>query len=308
MTPLTPTSKPIEGKKKSLVDIVKEVIPEADVPSEATLRLIRNLYCKDCNDDEFARYMYYCSKYKLDPMEGYVECVKYKLTSPAMIFLGKRALLTVASRNKNYDGCETGIFYRNPNQIVTQNTPGEPNQEPTYSIYTVDDGKKKKPELYAYCVVYRKDKRIPTYVEIKASEYHRGTDVWNTKLETMSKKVALSQALEQAFPEEFAAAYVAEEFGLASDEDGHVILESDAEESYQLPETIANAVASSPVLPRGMDIQPKKFVTADSDDKVGVDVESVAKDSAIDAVTEILAPKTEEKKEEVIPKKKKMDF
>ena len=310
MTPLTPTSSKVSAEKKSLREIVAEVIPEADVPSEGTLRLIRNLYCKECNDDEFARYMYYCSKYKLDPMEGYVECVKYSLKSPAMIFLGKRALLTVASRNKNYDGCQTGIFYRNPNRIVTQNTPGEPNKEPTYSIYVVEDGKKKRPELYAYCIVYRKDKKIPTYVEIKASEYHRGTEVWNTKLETMAKKVALSQALEQAFPEEFAAAYVAEEFGLASDEDGHVILDPELD-TNQLPEAIAAAIASSPVLPNGMDVQPRTFIDNDAlEETAKSDIEEVitnaATDSAIDAVKNVLA-KSEEV-EEVIPQKKQLDF
>ena len=111
-------------------------------------------------------------------------------------------------------------------------------------------------------------------------------------------------------PEEFAAAYVAEEFGLASDEDGHVILDPELD-TNQLPEAIAAAIASSPVLPNGMDIQPRTFIDNDAlEETAKEDIEEVitnaATDSAIDAVKNVLA-KSEEV-EEVMPQKKQLDF
>lgn len=188
---------------------------QSRIPSNRLMELSRRLHCENATDYEFAQYMYYCVKYNLDPLLGYVEFVKYDKTSnkPAQIFIGKRGMLTIAARNPNFVAANTDIYYKNPNVIVAMDTPAEAGQPATFS--KINLGTDRKPEMYASCVVYRKDRDVPTYVTIRTKEYNTGNSTWASKSETMSKKVALTQALEMAFPESYANGFSPEEFGLS---------------------------------------------------------------------------------------------
>ena len=91
-------------------DIVKELLEEFNVHNytESKLSRIRALYCKGkssdkrneivCTDDEFYQFMYFVLKFKLDPLQGYIQCIKYSDNVPAQIFLGKDALIASVTK------------------------------------------------------------------------------------------------------------------------------------------------------------------------------------------------------------------
>lgn len=222
------------------------------IPPVRVIEIARNIKCPLCSDEEFIIYMYYCIKYNLDPLLGYVECVKYDKNKPAQIFLGKRGLLTMAARNPHFVAATTDIHYKNPNVLVASALPSEAGQDTVYT--TVNLGTNRAPTMYSSCIVWRNDRDVPTYVTIKASEYNTGNSTWSGKTETMAKKVALTQALEMAFPEDFANGYSPEEFGLKS----HEIRTSPT----MITESIKGAYANLPeiALPNGIIRPSKKLV------------------------------------------------
>jgi len=181
------------------------------VPSNTKLSLARRKYCSKCNADEFAMYVLWCVNYDFDVLSGLVECVKYKDDVPAQIFLGKDGLLALAFKTGKLLALETGYYYTNPNLIVAKNIPGDCEGEDTWSKMVIP-GKEKLPELRAWCKVYIRGLIKPITVDIASKEYNKYTDIWASKTETMTKKVALSQALSIAFAKELAGVYVKEEF------------------------------------------------------------------------------------------------
>ena len=249
------------------------ILPDPTFYSEAQLRLSRNLYCKfqntECTDDEFVKFIYLAYKYKFDPVEGYIQCVKYVANGkpqPANIFLGKDALLAIVSRQKTFLGIQAGVFYRNPNVIVQQNTAGAPNEAPTYSTYKT--GKNANPILYGYAIIYRSDRSCPIYVEVAAREYHRNNEVWSTKTETMIKKVAISQCCQMAYPEEFTGVFVAEEFDMTTDAEGNIIpaMPEYSAPSVPTPDVIANRINNEAILPKGFDVSPRMNIIKTEDE------------------------------------------
>ena len=85
------------------------------------------------------------------------------------VFINKQGYLAYANRQPQFEGLETGTEVRNG-------------------------------ETYAHCTVYRSDRKYPTRVEIKMSEFCKKTPVWAQMPEHMLKKTATSLALREAFP------------------------------------------------------------------------------------------------------------
>lgn len=220
-------------------DIVKELLEEFNVHNytESKLSRIRALYCKGkssdkrteifCTDDEFYQFMYFVLKFKLDPLQGYIQCIKYSDNVPAQIFLGKDALIALVSREQTFLGMKSGIFYRKPSEMIYSKIKSELidgnelNQETNDNIEELSNENPVKNDsykLYGYAKIYRNDRTVPIYVECSLTEYHRGNETWNLRPETMIKKVAISQACEMAYPEIFAGMYLSEEFYLSEQE------------------------------------------------------------------------------------------
>ena len=56
--------------------------------------------------------------------------------------------------------------------------------------------------------VYKKGRDNPSEARVSLSEYTTGRSTWNTKPCTMIRKVAIVQAIREAFPKDFAGMYV----------------------------------------------------------------------------------------------------
>ena len=142
-----------------------------------------------------------CRYAGLNPWLKEAYCIKYG-NEPATMVIGKEAFMKRAESSPGYDGIDAGI-------IVT-----------TGDAITYRKGTLKLPGeeiLGGYAEVYRKDRSHPYRIEVSFEEYAgRKNDgslnrQWSKKPATMIRKVALVQALREAFPENFSGLYSEEE-------------------------------------------------------------------------------------------------
>lgn len=142
-----------------------------------------------------------CRYAGLNPWLKEAYCIKYG-NEPATMVVGKEAFMKRAESAPGYDGIDAGI-------IVT-----------TGDAITYRKGTLKLPGeeiLGGYAEVYRKDRSHPYRIEVSFEEYAgRKKDgslnsQWSKKPATMIRKVALVQALREAFPDNFSGLYSEEE-------------------------------------------------------------------------------------------------
>lgn len=106
-----------------------------------------------------------------------------------------------ASANPMYDGKESGII------VLTAD--GRPVRREGCAVYKALG----EQLLGGWCRVFVKGKEKPEYAEVAFQEYDTGRSIWAAKPATMIHKVAVSQALRAAFPNEFNGTYEPEEIG-----------------------------------------------------------------------------------------------
>ena len=155
---------------------------------------------------EVAMFMNLCKFSGLNPWLKEAYLIKYGSNEPATLVTGKDAFQKRAEDHPAFDGAEAGIIVHN-----------KETGEVTYRIGTM-----KFPEeeiLGGYAEVWRKDRSHSTRIEVSFEEYagrkKDGTlnGQWSKKPATMIRKVALVQALREAFPKSFGGMYAAEEQG-----------------------------------------------------------------------------------------------
>ena len=152
------------------------------------------------SDQEIQMFLELCKYQRLNPFLREVYLIKYG-NSPATMVTGKETFLKRAVKNPRYEGHQTGIL---------------------------DNGQ------VAWAEVYVHNYQVPIKCEVDYDEYvglrQDGSPnrMWTTKPRTMLKKVALVQALREAFPEDFGGLYSQEEINTVAEELPHseVIVES----------------------------------------------------------------------------------
>lgn len=153
---------------------------------------------------EVAMFMQMCKYSGLNPWLKEAYCIKYG-SEPATMVTGKEAFLKRAEKEPSYDGFKAGIAvldesgnysYREGAIVI----PGE----------TLIGG---------WAEVFRKDRENSTRIEVGFEEYASRTKdgtlnkQWKSKPATMIRKVALVQALREAFSTTFGGMETAEELG-----------------------------------------------------------------------------------------------
>lgn len=155
-------------------------------------------------DQEIMMFMSLCKFQKLNPWLKEAYCIKYG-TSPATVVIGKEAFMKRAESQEDYDGFEAGIIIASEDGYVYRKGAFYDRQSETV--------------VGGWAEVYRKTRKIPYRIEVSFDEYAGRTkdgklnSQWATKPATMIRKVALVQALREAFPQAFAGLYSAEEQG-----------------------------------------------------------------------------------------------
>jgi phage recombination protein Bet len=133
-------------------------------------------------DDEIVHFMNMCRYQLLNPWLREAYLIKYSPDSPATMVVGKDVFLKRASRNPKFRG---------------------------HKAEAVED--KDGTVTGAWAEVYIKDYQVPIRVTVAFKEYNQNNRMWNSKPKTMIRKVALAQALREAFPEDFEGLYSEEE-------------------------------------------------------------------------------------------------
>jgi len=150
---------------------------------------IKKYICPTATDQEIVFFMELCKRQGLNPFIKDAYLIKYG-TSPASTVVGKDVFLKRANGIPGYRGYEAGIIVLSDNQVV--NTKG-----------ILPPGAK---IIGGWAKVYSEN-REPLEIEVNLSEYDSGKALWASKTATMIRKVALVQALREAFPEIYQGLY-----------------------------------------------------------------------------------------------------
>lgn len=181
---------------------------------------VRNVICPKATDAECKIFLETCRQYKLNPFTKEAYLIHYDNNSDATassIVLGKACYMQMAERHPQYDGFEAGVIVMANGQLF--------NREGAV-VYEGEE------LLGGWAKVYRKDRSRPSYSEVKFSEYDTGKSLWKAKPATMIRKVALVQALREAFPTTFGTLYDESEISIHVDAEGEA-RELDDEPPYR---------------------------------------------------------------------------
>jgi phage recombination protein Bet len=154
------------------------------------------------SDEEVMMFLTLCKYQKLNPFLREAYLIKYGNES-ATIVTGKEVFTKRANRNESYDGHEAGI--------IVLSKDGQP-------VERAGTFKLKNEEIVGgWATVHIKNHKVPIKISVSFEEYvGRKKDgsinaQWTKKPATMIRKVALVQALREAFPEDLQGLYAAEE-------------------------------------------------------------------------------------------------
>jgi phage recombination protein Bet len=162
---------------------------------------------------EIVMFMNLCKSSGLNPWAKEAYCIKYG-NEPATMVVGKEAFMKRAELHPSYDGYEAGIIVINEDGEIIRRA----------GSFKLQD----EEIIGGYAEVWRKDRTHSYVIEVSFEEYAgRKKDgtlnaQWKKKPATMIRKVALVQALREAFPSAFGGMYSAEESGFVESETGDV--------------------------------------------------------------------------------------
>lgn len=167
---------------------------------------------------EFKFFTELCRVRKLNPFLKEAYCIKYG-NQPAQIVVGKDAILKRAILNPNYDGIESGVIVLSDiGEIIERN-----------GCFHLDT----EVVVGGWARVFRKDWKHPIYSSVSFSEVAQTkkdgslNSNWGGKGATMVEKVAKVRALREAFVEQLAGMYEAEEMGFDLPKAEHQIVQQD---------------------------------------------------------------------------------
>lgn len=179
-------------------------------------------------DAEVKMFVELCKAQRLNPFLREAYLVKFG-SNPAQIIVGKDVFLKRARSNPKFKGFKAGIIVETKDGIY-QHRPG--------TFYT--PGEK---IVGGFCKVAIEGWEFPLEHTVAMSEFSRGTATWKSMPAVMIRKVALVQALREAFPEDFQQLYSEEEMPVDDsklDRDP-VIIDDEATEEIDDAEVIDEA-------------------------------------------------------------------
>jgi phage recombination protein Bet len=149
---------------------------------------------KEMTDSEIFMFMSLCKFQKLNPFLN--EAYAIKFGDECQLVVGKEAYMKRAESSEKLDGMEAGLILERDEKLI----------EVEGSFLMPNDKL-----LGAWAVVHRSDRKYPIIVKVSFREYDKGQSIWKTKPATMIRKVAIVQALREAFPENLGGMYTEDE-------------------------------------------------------------------------------------------------
>lgn len=157
--------------------------------------------------EEVVMFIKLCQFQKLNPFLREAYLIKFG-NNPATMVTGKEVFTKRAFRHPKFDGFEAGITVEKEGKL-----------ERREGALLLDG----ESVIAGWARVYLKDTRVPLFAEASFAEYAgRKKDgtlnrTWTEKPATMIRKVAVVQALREAFPEDLGGLYDAAEMGAETD-------------------------------------------------------------------------------------------
>lgn len=168
----------------------------------------------EVTDQEVAMFINLCKYQHLNPFTKEAYLIKYG-SSPATIVTGKEAFQKRAMRNPRFEGYQAGVI------IAKKDSDGNAT-EFEYRTGALALGNEML--VGGWAKVFVEGYREPIEAAITYREYvgkkNNGevNQQWSTRPATMLRKVALVQALREAFPEDLGGLYSSEEVAIGLDE------------------------------------------------------------------------------------------
>ncbi len=161
-------------------------------------------------DKELKLFLELCKAQKLNPFlrEAYL----IKFGNDANIITGKDVFLKRARANDSFRGFKAGI--------IVQSERGIEKREGTFYL------KGQENLVGGWASVYIKDWGVPFDHTVALTEFNKGTATWKNMPAVMIRKVALVQALREAFPDDLSQLYAAEEMGSDPSIEDTIVLEN----------------------------------------------------------------------------------
>lgn len=161
-------------------------------------------------DKELKLFLELCKAQKLNPFlrEAYL----IKFGNDANIITGKDVFLKRARANESFRGFKAGI--------IVQNERGIEKREGTFYL------KGQENLVGGWASIYIKDWDVPFDHTVALTEFNKGTATWKNMPAIMIRKVALVQALREAFPDDLSQLYAAEEMGTDPGIEDTIVLEN----------------------------------------------------------------------------------
>lgn len=169
---------------------------------------------KGVTDREVVVFMNLCKYRKLNPFLNEAYLVKFG--DEAQMVVGKEALMRKAEESPRYKGHRAGIIVVREKEILEL--------EGCFKLQT-------DVLVGGWAEIFVEGKDYPIVAKVALTEYSKGQSTWKSMPSTMIRKVALVQALREAFPSEIGALYSKEELGV--DESKIVDVRQEAKEEIK---------------------------------------------------------------------------
>ncbi len=180
---------------------------------------VRSLLCPLATSSEIQTFIRVCMYQRLNPFLGEAYLIKYDAEKPASIVVGKSTFMQRAEAHPQFAGIKAGVVVQR----------GEETLELVGAMKLPQDVL-----LGGWATIARRDRSEPFHHTVALAEYTTNQAMWRTKPMTMIRKVAMVQALRDAFPETFTALYDASELGELNTTTAQAFVEAEAVEVLEL--------------------------------------------------------------------------
>lgn len=193
-------------------------------PSIVLNYMIDDKTLSNLSNKELAKVIMTCKARRLNPFTGDVIVQPHKNRDGSVscsLVTTKDFFVRRAANNPKFRGKNAGIT------VLSRD--GRPVKRKGSAVY---------PELGerligGWCEVYVDGQEVPEYAEVSLSEYNQGFALWKSKPGTMIRKVAVSQAMREAFPDDFNGLYEPEEMGVEPNGETPIEPEQNTEPYYE---------------------------------------------------------------------------
>lgn len=196
------------------------------------------------SDQEVMMFLTLCRYQHLNPFLREAYLIKYGSNDPATIVTGKDVFTKRADATPNYAGKQAGVIVLSESGEVIE-------REGSFVL-------PKETLVGGWAKVFIKGHDTPEYAAVSLEEYigrkKDGTvnSQWSKKPATMIRKVAVVQALREAFPDRFQGMYAQEEMAEVSDirlDTQEIVANEIAENANTIPFEEAPQIEEKPTMP-----------------------------------------------------------